>query len=79
MPTKPIAYTLFGVAALLVFIAAERYSANASNVEAMNHLAMGPVLGGTMTPATPTVSLYCGLFAAVAAVAGVVLLLKRRN
>lgn len=78
MPTKPLAYVLLAVAALLTFVAVERYLANANNVHAMNQMGMGPMGGRTMTPATPVVSLYCGLFAAIAGVAGVVLLLKSK-
>lgn len=69
------------VCAVCVFVAIERYSANADNVRAMNQMRqsmpMGNMLGGVeMKPATPAATKYALLFAVLSGVGGAVLLVK---
>jgi hypothetical protein len=76
-----------GIACLIIcliclFVAVERYQANANAVHAAN--AMNSAFGhgffqgmtGDMTPATPTATLYAGFFALLSGIGGVVLLMK---
>jgi len=67
------------VCAVCVFIAIERYQANAGNVRAMNAMRQsspfgGMMGGGQMKPATPAATKYALLFAAISGIGGVVLL-----
>jgi len=57
------------VCAICLFIAIERYSTNANNVEAMNQMG-GSLFGQTMKPATPAATKYALLFAAVFGIGG---------
>ena len=63
------------VCAICIFVAVERYQANANAVNAMNSMGRGflgapglpgssgmPGMPGNLTPATPTATLYAGFF-----------------
>jgi predicted membrane protein len=77
---------IFGIVALVVcavcvFVAIERYQANANNVNAMNQLQRSSPMGGTfgfgeMRPTTPAATKYAVLFAVIFGIAGIVLLAK---
>lgn len=63
------------VCAVCLFIAYERYQANAGNVQAMNQMMQSSPLGGMtrgaqLTPATPAATKYALLFAAVTGLGG---------
>jgi hypothetical protein len=51
------------VAAVCLFVAYERYEANAASVAAMNQFGGGMMGLGTLTPATPAATKYALLFA----------------
>ena len=66
-----------------VFIAVERYNANARTVNAMNQMRQNIPIGDLMPgmqqqlkPAVPVVSKYAGFFAILTGLAGAVLLVK---
>jgi hypothetical protein len=66
----------FVVCAILLFVAWERYQANAANVRAVNQFQrsgpLGDMMGGfEMKPATPPATKYALLFAFVAGGGGV--------
>ncbi|MBX2853218.1 MAG: hypothetical protein KTR15_15900 [Phycisphaeraceae bacterium] len=65
----------FIVCAVLLFVALERCSTNASNVEALNESGFGSVFGEELEPATPTAAKYALFFAFLAAGAGVTCLI----
>ena len=75
---------LFGIICLVIcaiclFVAVERYNANAGNVRAMNAFTESTPLGGMvgeLKPATPAATKYSLLFAAISGVAGGVMLAK---
>ncbi len=73
------------VCAICVFVAIERYQANAGNVQAMNAMrrsapfGMGGMMGGKMTPATPAATKYALAFALISGVAGAVCLVKSKE
>ena len=80
---KIIALICFVICAVLLFVAWERYEANAGNVRAMNQMSQSSPLGGMMgrgqmTPATPAATKYALVFAALSAVGGVACLLGAR-
>ncbi|MEM6257551.1 MAG: hypothetical protein AAGI37_04485 [Planctomycetota bacterium] len=61
----------FVVCVILLFIAIERYSTNASNVQSMNDMGFGSLIGEELEPATPTAAKYALFFAVLAAGGGV--------
>ena len=72
------------ICAICVFVAVERYQANAGNVRAMNAMRQSSPLGGMMgnvqmKPATPAATKYAMLFAVLSGVPGVVLLVKSKE
>jgi predicted membrane protein len=72
------------ICAVCIFVAIERYSANANNVRAINAFQqfspLGVMMGGgNIKPATPAVTKYALLFAALSGIGGVVLLVKSGN
>jgi hypothetical protein len=78
--TNAIGIGCFVVAAVLLFVAWERYQENARNVEAANQMLSSSPLGGMIQgmtgatkaePATPTATKYTIVFAIVAAGAGI--------
>ena len=76
---KLVAIACFIICAVCIFVAVERYNANAKNVRAMNSLRqsspLGEMMGGpNMKPATPAATKYAILFAALSGAGGVVLL-----
>ena len=69
------------VCAICVFVAIERYSANSSNVRAINSFqqstGLGEMMGGAeLKPATPAATKYALLFAVLSGIGGVVLLVQ---
>jgi hypothetical protein len=69
------------ICAVCIFVAIERYNANANNVRALNafqqSIPFGGLLGGgNITPATPAATKYALLFAALSGIGGAVLLVK---
>lgn len=72
------------VCAICVFVAVERYQANAANVRAMNTLRPAAPFGGMtinvpMRPGTPATTKYAVFFALITGIGGVVLLAKSRE
>ena len=72
------------ICAICIFVAIERYSANANNVRAMNALQQSSPLGGmmgggNMKPATPAATKYALLFAALSGIGGAVLLVQSKK
>lgn len=66
-----------------VFVAVERYNANAKTVNAMNQMRqiipIGELMPGMqqqLKPAVPAASKYAGFFAILTGIAGVILLVK---
>ncbi len=73
---KVLGGLLLGAAAILVFVAIERYVDNRNNVEAINanplsQMLTGPLGGGRLEPATPTITKYCVFFAVLSAIGGI--------
>jgi predicted membrane protein len=69
------------VCAICVFVAIERYNANASNVRAIEELHRTSPLGGMMgdvemEPATPAATKYALVFAALAGIGGAILVVR---
>jgi hypothetical protein len=76
---KLIGIVCLVICAVCVFVAIERYSANANNVRAMNSLLQSSPLGGmmggaNMKPATPAATKYALLLGALSGVGGAILL-----
>ena len=71
------------VCGICLFVAFERYQANADNVAAMNEMGRGfpgsPFGGSAMKPATPTGTKYALVFALVSGISGMVLIVKSRK
>jgi hypothetical protein len=72
---KPIGIACLVVCAVCLFIAFERYQANASNVKAMQSLTQSTPLGddspfGEIKPATPAATKYALFFAFLSGVGG---------
>ena len=77
---KVIALICFVICAVLLFVAWERYQANAGNVAAMNQMRQSSPLSGmmggvSMKPATPAATKYALVFAVLAVAGGVVCLI----
>lgn len=71
------------VCAICVYVAIERYQANANSVKAMNQLRQSSPLSGMMggaeiEPATPAATKYAVLFAVISGVGGGVMLAKSK-
>ena len=79
-PMKMTGIVLLVVALVCVFVAVERYQANASNVAAVNAFGGGMMKamtgGQAIEPATPAATKYAALFAVIAIVGGVTCLVK---
>jgi len=72
------------VCAVCVYVAIERYQANAGNVAGMNAMMNGSPLGGMMgnmkmTPGVPAVTKYFALLALLSGIGGVVLLVNSKK
>ena len=72
------------VCAVCIFVAIERYNANAGNVRAMNSLQRNSPLGGMglnidIKPATPAATKYAIFFALISGVGGGILLYKSKQ
>ncbi len=72
------------VCAICIFVAVERYQANANNVKAMNQIGQSSPLSGMMgvgemKPVTPAASKYAIVFALVCGIGGGVLLVKSKE
>lgn len=70
-----VGFVCLAACAVCLFIAYERYQANAGNVRAMNQMVqsspLGGMMGGTaMEPATPAATKYALLFAALTGLGG---------
>lgn len=79
--TQWMAIASFSMCAFCLFVAVERYNANANNVQAWNAMGnsmnTGSLLGNShLEPATPAVTKYTGFFAVLFAIGGAVLLAK---
>ena len=69
------------ISAICIFVAVERYNANAGNVKAMNAFSQSSPLGGMMgvgkvTPATPAAAKYAIFFALISGIGRATLVLK---
>ena len=69
------------VYAICIFVAVERYQANANNVKAMNRFQQSSPLSGMigtgdMKPVAPVATKYAALFALVFGIGGGVLMVK---
>jgi len=78
---RGLGITCLVVAAVLFYIAWDRYSTNASNVRAFNAFVQNTPLKETMgaqglTPAMPTETKYCLLCGIIAAVGGGIFLVR---
>jgi hypothetical protein len=66
--------------AICVFVAVERYQANADSVRAMQSSPLRAMLGGgDLEPATPAATKYALLFATLFGGAGIAMLVKSGN
>ncbi len=73
---KIAAIICFVVCGILLFVAWERYSTNANNVQAMNQMSQsspfGDMMGGgNLEPATPAATKYALVFSVIAGGAGI--------
>ena len=83
---KALGIVCLVICGICVFIAIERYNANARGVRAMNSFRKSSPLGGMMPggmmpggdlkPATPAATKYAILFAMISGIGGAVLLVK---
>lgn len=71
---RGIAIGCFVLCAILLFVAFERYQANAQNVEALRQSPFGNMMPVQLEPATPAATKYALLFAVLSAAGGVVCL-----
>ena len=81
---KVVGIVAMVVCLVCVFVAVERYNANAKNVRAMNQIKRSSPLGGMMggmemKPATPAATKYALFFAALSGAGGAVLLVMSRK
>jgi len=72
------------ICAICVFVAVERYTTNANNVEAMNAMTQGHPLGGMigggeLKATTPAATKYAILLAVVFGAGGAVLVVKSKK
>jgi hypothetical protein len=76
-PLRITAIALLSVCVICLFIALERYNANAQNVHAMS--GMIGAFGGQVEPATPAATKYASFFALLSGGGGLFCLLTRRK
>ena len=81
---KVVGIVAMVVCLVCVFVAVERYNANAKNVRAMNQIKRSSPLGGMMggmemKPATPAATKYALFFAVIFGAGGAVLLVMSKK
>jgi len=81
---KVVGIVAMVVCLVCVFVAVERYNANAKNVRAMNQIKRSSPLGGMMggmemKPATPAATKYALFFAVLSGAGGAVLLVMSKK